>query len=301
MRIAGPANDSVPELLLRCDTCGLVYVDEDVRVNRPFSAAGSASGEDLKSEWSRQFPDALDVQGEGAWGAAHQNAQDVASWQAEAVQAALGADLGRPGFTLVELGAARGNLLTELVRRYPSARIIGVEPSPVMAQFARASGAEIINGVIESASLAPGSVDAVVAFGCFIQIRDPRSALACLREIIRPGGMLLLDAPNNDSLMRLIARGLHRARRFGVSSLADRILPRAYNPGRFYYYTPRTLGRLLTEEGFQVQKVRMRQPRYLHYGRARLSHAVRLTAAAVSGVERVLGRQNWIELTSIRA
>lgn len=54
------------ETVLRCGRCGLTYVEEPRRTNRPFELQ---PGETLEQAWQRQFPDELDVHAAGAWAA----------------------------------------------------------------------------------------------------------------------------------------------------------------------------------------------------------------------------------------
>jgi len=288
--------------ILRCSACGLVYVNEPVRANRAFEVDGSRG--DLRSQWREQFPDELDVYGPEAWGTQHQDVRDVIQWQYQAVAELLGDKLGVLGVTLVEIGAARGYLLAEIAKHHPQAHLIGVEPSPVMAQLAQKTGAEIINGIVEDASLAPKSIDAVVAFGSFIQIRAPLSTLRYLNVAMKPGGHVWLDSPNDDSLFRALARFLYHNPRLvansGLAATFERFIHHVYHPGRFFYYTSKTYMRLLDMAGFKVVGIKMRQARYLTYGEARLSIPVKSAAQVISFAERLFNRQNWVEVSAVK-
>jgi SAM-dependent methyltransferase len=272
-------------------------VDEPLRRNASFIPA---PGTDLEKSWTEQFPDRLDAYAEDAWGCLHQDSSEVIEWQYEAIRRLLGDRLDQDGFTIVELGAARGALLAELARRHPSLRLVAVEPSPVMARHAQASGARVINAVIDDCDITPATVDAVVSFGAFIQIRDPMSALQHVHAVLKPGGLLLLDSPNDRSLTRALARIAWRCRSVfeaaGASALLEHLLWRVYSPGRFYYYSNTTFRRMLGSAGFSVLAVRYRPARSVR--RLRMAWYARLLARALSRVELIVGRGAWVEVSA---
>lgn len=131
-------------------------------------------------------------------------------WQADQVASAL--PVTRPGFRLIELGCANGLLLRALRDRFPGLDLAGVEPSPKMAEAVRSAGLAVHNDLVDDAPFADASVDGVVAFGSFIQMRDPNAGLAAIARLVRPGGRFLLDVPNDASLIRLLARAVGRGR-----------------------------------------------------------------------------------------
>ena len=276
--------------LLQCQRCGLVYVDEPIRQNRAFAKARARS--DLQSEWQAQFPDNLDVYGDQAWGTLYQNQQDAIQRPYTEVVRVLGSTLDSAA-TLVEIGAARGYLLAEIALHHPKLRLAGVEPSPTIAAHIRQLGIEVVNGVLEDGAFAPESVDAAVGFGSFIQVRDPRSALRHLNTVMKPGGKIMLDSPNNESLMRALFRLLWRVRALAsrMDARLGRVLRLVYNPARFYFYTPNTYRQLLHEFGFRVIEVRTRQPRFLTYSKGGLSPILRTGTQMMALAEKATGRE----------
>ena len=281
--------------ILRCSECGLVYVNEPIRANVTFRPAG-----DIEAAWSQQFPDRLDTYADDAWGQTYQDAADVVRWQYNSLRKLVGDNLNRPDFTLLEIGAARAYFLAEVFRRHPNTTLIAVEPSPVMAKLAEKSGARVVNGLVEDAALQPESLDAVVGFGSFIQVRDPLSTLNTLYGAMKPGGRILLDTPNDDSLFRMVIRVASRARSAVSTAKLSKQLEfaksRAYNPRRFFYYTKDTYRRLLAAAGFRTTNFYYRQPRYVAYGREKLPLMSNVLMRAVSAAEQLTGRQSWLEV-----
>ena len=85
------------ELLLQCEKCALVYVNESIRVNRGYKQVEGSS-------WQKQFPDEVDVYSESSWSARHQDTSRVIAAQFESASSFIGRDLSTDGFMLVEVG-----------------------------------------------------------------------------------------------------------------------------------------------------------------------------------------------------
>jgi 2-polyprenyl-3-methyl-5-hydroxy-6-metoxy-1,4-benzoquinol methylase len=94
-------------------------------------------------------------------------------------------------------GCASGYLATPLAAA--GVRVAGSEPAPGAAEEARGSCAGgVLVGDIESMELPfePASFDAIVCGDLVEHLRDPGSALARLRPLLRPNGRLVLSTPN---------------------------------------------------------------------------------------------------------
>jgi len=289
------------ERLLRCRGCGLVYVDEPLRQNR---ALEQTEGQSLIESWEGQFPDSLDVHSETSWASRFQDTEVVLETQLRTVEELVGDRLREPGCTLLELGPGRGYLLAKIAEKYPGAKLLAIEPSPVMAEVVKKSGAKVFNGILETAGLERHSLDAIIAFGSFIQIRDPRAALQILNGALKNGGRFLFDSPNDNSVFRWLARmsksiDLAKLPR-GWSRQIESLVQRAYNPGRFYYYTERTYSKLVALAGLEVTDSLQRQARFVTFGKADLPILVRSAMKGVSLMERILSRQSWIEVRGIK-
>jgi SAM-dependent methyltransferase len=112
---------------------------------------------------------------------------------AEAVHARFG-----PGpLTICELGCGNGSLLSGL--QGFGHRTIGVEPDPAARAAAAASGVLALAGTAEALpdGLPRGGCDVVIAKHVLEHCRDPLRALAAMRELVAPGGVLLCEVPNS--------------------------------------------------------------------------------------------------------
>jgi SAM-dependent methyltransferase len=108
------------------------------------------------------------------------------------------------GRRVVEIGCATGVMLAEVKRR--GARVCGVEPNPAAAKQAQELlDAPVYAGTIEKVAPAGlAGADVVLAFEVIEHVASPTRFLERLRDLLKPGGHLVLTTPN-----------YHCARRFG--------------------------------------------------------------------------------------
>jgi SAM-dependent methyltransferase len=101
-----------------------------------------------------------------------------------------------PGSTVVEVGAGDGRFVARMRRAGLDAR--GFEPSATFAARARADGAPVERGSVETIDVARGSADAVVAWHVLEHLGDPSASVARMAAWLRPEGRLVLACPNLD-------------------------------------------------------------------------------------------------------
>ena len=137
---------------------------------------------------------------------------------------------------LLDVGCATGEFL--LAARARGWQVYGVESSPIGAATARrVPGSEIHAGTLDTADYPNGYFDVVTMWDVIEHLQSPRRYLQRIAEILRPGGLLSITTPNIRSLsFRLL----------GVNW--SEIGPNDH----LYYFTPRTIARLLDECGFSV-------------------------------------------------
>jgi SAM-dependent methyltransferase len=100
---------------------------------------------------------------------------------------------GRGGHRLAEIGCGTGSLLDALSE---FGEVIGVEASAEFLRVARRHGRSVRFGALPDAvPLPPGSMDGVLLLDVLEHIEDDRKALAAVRDLLRPGGLLLCTVP----------------------------------------------------------------------------------------------------------
>ena len=100
------------------------------------------------------------------------------------------------GGTALEIGAGFGTFCQELQRLNIFNKIIGIEPTPDLAQTCRDRGLEIIEKPIEECDLPHDSVDVIASFEVIEHLFKPARMIAAASKLLRPGGMLVLSCPN---------------------------------------------------------------------------------------------------------
>jgi SAM-dependent methyltransferase len=102
--------------------------------------------------------------------------------------------------SVCDLGCGNGGLLSALRDR--GHRVVGLEPDPVARQLAVARGLEVHAGHAEELpdQIAGDTFDVVVLCHVLQQCLDPGRVLQNARKLLRPGGLLICETPNNEAL-----------------------------------------------------------------------------------------------------
>lgn len=214
--------EDAPFSVVTCRRCGLTYVT-------PRLAA----------------PDLIEhVYDEGYWTSSAAKTRGYTDYRADARlylatyrrrMAVVERHFARPGRVL-DVGCAAGYFLAVMQER--GWDVLGLEPSEAIRAVARERlGADAVRGgLLDDPGLAPASFDLVTLWDVLEHIPDPVAALARARELLRPGGKLLVETQN-------------------VDSLAARVLGKRWqhykHAEHIYHFNRATLGRALADAGFR--------------------------------------------------
>jgi len=108
-------------------------------------------------------------------------------------------ELAAPGRAL-DVGCGRGDLGAQLRARGWS--VDGVDPSAEACAVARGRGIDARQGVLETLELPAEGYDAVIFSHSLEHVVDPRADLARAHGLLRPGGRVIVTAPNWGSWQR---------------------------------------------------------------------------------------------------
>jgi 2-polyprenyl-3-methyl-5-hydroxy-6-metoxy-1,4-benzoquinol methylase len=151
------------------------------------------------------------------------------------------------GCRLLDIGCGAGILLgrAKALGLIPE----GVEISEQLAHTAEKKvGTTIYRAFLGNLELPPETFDIVTMYDLIEHLQDPAAELKLVYRLLRPGGILFVLTPNNDALMRRIARwactvSFHRF---------SRPLQVLYYNKHLSYFTGHSLNILLNRAGFQV-------------------------------------------------
>jgi len=114
----------------------------------------------------------------------------------------------------------------------------GIEVSPYAVQYAREKlGLNVQQGILEQDTYPAGFFDAVICSHVMEHVPSPRMLLRSIRNILRPGGVVLICVPTQ------------------FASVSYRLLRRVRGEGpplHLYFFSRSTLSALLGQEGFRV-------------------------------------------------
>jgi len=167
------------QTIVKCNNCGLVYVNPRVKPETIVNAYTDAVDELYVSQEEgrlRTFTQALQLVNEFAPGK------------------------GR----ILDVGCAAGFFLN--VAKQDGWEAIGVEPSQWMSEWGRQRfGVEIVNGILREANFPEESFDVVTMWDVLEHTLDPMIELAEVNRILKPGGLVIINFPNVGSKLARLA------------------------------------------------------------------------------------------------
>jgi 2-polyprenyl-3-methyl-5-hydroxy-6-metoxy-1,4-benzoquinol methylase len=144
--------------------------------------------------------------------------------------------------TLLDIGCGGGEFLAQAGQFF---HVHGVEISPALAHAAqeRVPAATIYQVPGAELPVAAGTFDVITMF-CYLEHEvHPRQVLEVARDMLVPGGRLFIKVPNYASLNRRVRGRDWCGYRF---------------PDHCNYFTPQTLGLLITRSGLRLLPARFR-------------------------------------------
>jgi SAM-dependent methyltransferase len=143
--------------------------------------------------------------------------------------------LQKPPAAVLEIGCSSGGVLAGLRNAY-GCDVVGVEPGPDEAEYARSQGILVHDGVFEDvAGDIEGGFDLILCTQTFNHLLDPLSVSRSARSLLKSDGLLLVECQN---FLRVCA---FRGR-----------LEDAIQIDHTYMFTPPTMIALLRRAGFEV-------------------------------------------------
>ena len=180
------------------------------------------------------------------------SAEEIASYYATAYQnpctphdpegrAEMVCELAPQSGRILDVGCGTGDLLAAFLRRGWEA--VGVEPGRQYAEQARKRGITVVEGDLTTdvaASL--GTFDAILLAHVLEHLSDPGNMLEVLRPMLRPGGVLYCETPNDFNPLQEVAVAMQGLPPWWI------VLPDHLN-----YFSISTLSDFVAGHGFEVR------------------------------------------------
>ena len=142
---------------------------------------------------------------------------------------------GKESGRLFDIGAATGFFLKIAQKR--GYEVSGVEMSDHAAGEARKTSLDVKSGDMMSMVIPPTYFDIITMLDVLEHMTEPLKELLETRRILKSGGLLVINAPNGQSLLAKILR-----------SKWHLVLP----PEHLYYFSPKNLSTFLEANGFRT-------------------------------------------------
>lgn len=145
----------------------------------------------------------------------------------------------RPGMAVLEIGCSVGALLSRIRESVgDTSTVIGIEAHRGHAKFAReAKGLDVREGLLHEVApdLPPASFDLVVMNHVLEHTLSPSEVLTTVRELLKPGGHMVIEVPNVEAPGSRLGNFFHIAHN--------------------YAFSPATLKRLAQKTAFAVKRL----------------------------------------------
>jgi SAM-dependent methyltransferase len=157
--------------------------------------------------------------------------------------------IGRTG-KLLDIGAGRGETLKLALDTGWDA--YGIEPSASFAASAQElCGRALYTKPLEECDLPQNEFDVVILSAVLEHLYDPRSVIAEIARVLKSGGVLFLDVPNERGLFFKVG---NLYQRFRSREWCINLSP-TFPPFHLFGFSPKSLRMLLNAEGLDLTKL----------------------------------------------
>jgi SAM-dependent methyltransferase len=176
--------------------------------------------------------------------------EDKRTWRTYAEWLGLLAEK-TPGRGLLDVGCGGGQFLEAAAGQGWKAE--GVEFEGENLERLKARGLRVKGGDFLEADPGGRPFDVITMWDVFEHFEEPKQALGRCRDLLKPGGLLLIAVPRENSLLSWTVRLLYRLS-FGLLKTPLKMVYLLDHP---VFYSTRTLTDLLERNGFAVERVGM--------------------------------------------
>ena len=197
---------------------------------------------------------------------------------------------------VLDVGVGRGELLR--TANEAQWQVTGIEPSSRFASHAeKLSGVRIYSEPLEQCAFPDGAFDWVILSAVLEHLYNPNETIAEISRILRPGGAVFIDVPNEEGLYFRIGNLYQKLRgRDWVVNVAP-----TFSPFHVFGFSPRSLRALLLKHGLQPEVWRVYSGRAMVPSRPGLLGTIEgLAARAVTSISKLNEWGTYIETWAIK-
>jgi 2-polyprenyl-3-methyl-5-hydroxy-6-metoxy-1,4-benzoquinol methylase len=158
----------------------------------------------------------------------------------------LGTVLRKARGRVLDVGCGSGSMLKEMEAFGLEA--YGVEPNPMAVQACLNKGLRVAEGTLENVQYPAGYFDTIILWHVLEHVPSPRSTLASVYPILKPGGHVFICCPNADSYM---------------ADFFNQFWAGWHIPFHLSHFTPETMQSLILATSFQPLLIRAVTPDFL--------------------------------------
>lgn len=290
---------------LKC-RCGLIFQDpnEFMAEESTLSAARSGDSEGLNPEdFQRTFSESIDTSDESGnmyadHGIQHEKMVDgICSELVTTLTDHAKFDFNRT-FSVLDVGCATGFLLDAIRKRFPTARVAGVEPSPVSGDKAKKLyGLDIHVGTMNTFPSPSSPFDLVTILGNLQLHENPFRTLEQAAANLVDGGVLVCQFKNPYCTARVLSRTMTKTPWVKNAKITRLMLERGFACMR-HSGSKQALKAAIETTGLKVIHTRTLPPRMAVYSDMAQAHASGIKGRIwkfLNQVDRVIDQQAWIE------
>ncbi len=141
------------------------------------------------------------------------------------------------GGEILEVGCGVGQIVKDLRRFSPGARITGVEPDPSFHPQFRQNNPDValFSGTAREIS---GQWDCVVCVNVLEHIKDDRGEIEVFNHLLKPGGRLCLFVPARPEIYAAVDAKFGHYRRYSKRQLQSLLEAGGFHTDRIEYFNP---------------------------------------------------------------
>jgi len=204
---------------------------------------------------------------------------------------------------LLDVGCGTGNFL--VIANKDGWQVLGVEISHAAVEYVRKNFSfDIHEGPIENSKIASESLDVVTMWDVIEHIQNPNETLVAVRRIIKKGGVLVVETPDQRSFFKIICTFLYKLSRRKFSYLLNYV----YYVPHYFFYNQITLRKILEKHGFRVIRSDKDETGYrfavekikLHFGNKKIHMLVIFLLPVAFFLARLFRMQNKMIVYAIK-